>query len=359
MFFLIRIDSHIQATETTTTMLTATGYEVPLPKYRRLDMAKLPPYRLEKITEKEWSEKYSFLDLFSPIQYKNIWNDETEAKRAEDEQKADLARPVTRMNQTKSTKMRRPFCKFCQQHGLPLKDCKTHYTKSGPEFGSKITCPVLLQQQCARCGEIGHTPKYCGSEHWLKTDPREISSYRSPLSINWFLPSFLTDSYIPQWQKPIPPALQKRHEEYEEKYVKTSRIWIEMAGDHKHYTNDFRLVMLIDDEESWFEKKPRTEYEEMVQDHWELMRKVIWDDTPISDSSRSNFYIVRSMPPTYEEAYGAVKFIESVETMKTATAAAVAATTKENDSTEFDKQVWECEKVMREIIGNYIDHQRR
>jgi hypothetical protein len=45
--------------------------------------------------------------------------------------------------------------------------------------------------------------------------------------------------------------------------------------------------------------------------------------------------------------------------MKTATAAAVAATTKENDSTEFDKQVWECEKVMREIIGNYIDHQRR
>jgi hypothetical protein len=80
-----------------------------------------------------------------------------------------------------------------------------------------------------------------------------------------------------------------------------------MAGDHKHYTNDFRLVMLIEDEDSWFDTKPRTEYEEMVQDHWELMRKVIWDDTPIRDAS---FYIVRSMPPTYEEAFGAVKFLE-------------------------------------------------
>jgi len=42
MFFLIRIDSQIQATETTTTMLTTTTtIEVPEPKYRRLDMAKL------------------------------------------------------------------------------------------------------------------------------------------------------------------------------------------------------------------------------------------------------------------------------------------------------------------------------
>ena len=357
MFFLIRIDSHIQATEKTTTMLTATGYEVPLPKYRRLDMAKLPPYRLEKITEKEWSEKYSFLDLFSPIQYKNIWNDETEAKRAEDEQKADLARPVTRMNQTKSTKMRRPFCKFCQQHGLPLKDCKTHYTKSGPEFGSKITCPVLLQQQCSRCGEIGHTPKYCGSEHWLKTDPREISSYRSPLSINWFPPSLLTDSYIPQWQKPNPPALQKRHEEYEEKYVKTSRIWIEMTGDHKHYTNDFRLVILIENEaDDSFEVRGRTEYENRVQEHWEMMRKVIWDDTPIR-SSRDRYHIIRSPPPSYEEAIYAVKFLESLEATKAAAAGTVAGA-KEKDNTEFEEKNWECEKEFRKTIGKYIQHQR-
>ena len=347
MFFLICIDSQSQyrnnddPTNTMTTMTT-----IPPAKYHRLDMANLPPYRLEKMSESELKAAIPFYDIFCPIRYKNIWNDEKEAKRAEDEQKADLARTVTRRTQTKSTKMRRPFCKFCQQRGLPLKDCKTHYTKSGPEFGSKITCPILLQQQCSRCGEIGHTPKYCKSEVWLNTDPREISSHRSPLSIMWFPQSFVTDSYISKWQKPIPPALQKRHEEYEEKYVKTSRIWIEMAGDHKHYTNDFRLVMLIEDEDSWFEKKPRTEYEEMVQDHWELMRQVMWDDTPIRDAS---FYIVRSMPPTYEEAFGAVKFLESVEA---ASAAAAADTEEERESADL------CERSIRKIISKYIEHQR-
>ena len=119
-----------------------------------------------------------------------------------------------------------------------------------------------------------------------------------------------------------------------------------MAGDHKHYTNDFRLVMLIEDEDSWFEKKPRTEYEEMVQDHWELMRQVMWDDTPIRDAS---FYIVRSMPPTYEEAFGAVKFLESVEA---ASAAAAADTEEERESADL------CERSIRKIISKYIEHQR-
>jgi len=339
-------------------MLTKTSIEVPEPKYRRLDFAQLPPYRLEMLSQEELTVKYSYLDLFSPIQFKNVWNDETEMKRAEDKQEAGLARPVTRMTQTKSRKMRRQFCKFCYQRGLPLKDCKTHYTKSGPEFGSKITCPVLLQQQCARCGEIGHTPKYCKSEYWLKTDPLQILPCSDQHSFNLFPYTFISDDYISQWQKPIPPAFQKRHEEYEETHVKTSRIWIEMTGDHKHYTNDFRLVMLIENEEDWFERRNRTEYENRVQEHWEMMRKVIWDETPIR-SSRDAFYIIRSPPPSYEQAIGAVKFLESVEATKAAASAAVAATTKENDSTEFDKQVWECEKSMREIIGKYIQHQRR
>lgn len=244
-------------------MLTATGYEVPLPKYRRLDMAKLPPYRLEKITEKEWSEKYSFLDLFSPIQYKNIWNDETEAKRAEDEQKSN------------------------------------------------------------------------------------------PYSFNWFRFAFIGDNYIPQqWQKPIPPAFQKRHEEYEETHVKPSRIWIEMTGDHKHYTNDFRLVILIENEaDDGFDVRERTEYENRVQEHWEMMRKVIWDDTPIR-SSRDRFHIIRSPPPSYEQAIYAVKFLESLEATK------AAAGAKEKDNTEFEEKNWECEKEFRKTIGKYIQHQR-
>ena len=284
--------------------------------------------------------------------YKNIWNDETETKRAEDEQKADLEKPITRQTQTKSRKMRRPFCTFCYQRRLPLKDCKTHYTKSGPEFGSEITCPVLLQQQCARCGEIGHTPKYCKSEHWLNTDPCEILPCRDQTSFNWFPFSFISDNYIPQWQKPIPPAFQKRHEEYEETHVKTSRIWIEMTGDHKHYTNDFRLVMLISNEKDWFDVRDRTEYETRVQEHWEMMRKVIWDDTPIR-SSRDAFFIIRSPPPSYEQAFGAAKFLESIEATK-----AAAVVVEEKDHADFERGSWECEKAMRKIIGKYIEHQR-
>ncbi len=338
---------------TTMTTMTTT-FTIPEPKYRRLDMAKLPPHRLEKLSQKERNGKYSFLDLFSPIQYKNIWDDETEAKRAEDEQKVE---PITRQSQTKSRKMRRPFCKFCFHRRLPLSECKTHYTKSGPEFGSQIICPVLLQQQCARCGEIGHTPKYCKSEHRLNTDACEIGLPRVQTNFdNWFPFAFLGDKYLPQWQKPIPPAFQKRHKEYEETHVKTSRIWIEMTGDHKHYTNDFRLVMLIENEDECFDIRKRTEYENRVQAHWEMMRKVIWDDTPIR-SSRDDFFIIRSPPPSYEQAVGAVKFLESVEATKAAREEAPTAS-EDNYSTEFDKGVWECEKAMKNIIGKYIKHQR-
>ena len=60
------------------------------------------------------------------------------------------------------------------------------------------------------------------------------------------------------------------------------------------------------------------------------------------------------MPPSYEQAMGAVKFLESVEATK---AAAAAATAEEQDNTDFEREAWECEKAMRIIIGKYIEHQ--
>ena len=279
-------------------------------KYRRLDMAQLPPYRLERKAQDELK------DMFSPIRFKNVWDDEKEAKLLADKEKADLARLSSRKTQTKSTKMRRPFCKFCQQRKFPLAVCKTHYTKSGPEFGAKITCPALLQQQCARCGEMGHTPKYCRSEFWLKTDPCEISAYRNPLDMNWFNLGMIDKGRESLWQKPIPPALQKRHEEYEEKFVKTSRIWIEMTGDHKHYTNDFRIVMMVR-KEDWFDVTPRTEYEDYVQTHYKWMRTVMWDETP--QRSCDKFFIVNSPPPSYEEATAAAELLQVADETETET----------------------------------------
>ena len=332
-----------QTTMTTTTTTTMNIQNIPPQKYRRLDMAQLPPFRLERIPSANLKTTVPDWDYSSRIKFKNVWDDEAEAKRIEDEEKADLARAQSRTTQTKSTKMRRRFCKFCQQRGFPLAVCKTHYTKSGPEFGEKITCPALLQQQCARCGEIGHTPKYCKSKHWLKTDPCQIVAYRNCLSMDWFnLGMIECDDNLWRWQKPIPPALQTRHDEYEERCVKSSRIWIEMTGDHKHYTNDFRIVMMVRTKDDWFDVRERTEYEARVQEHYEWMRTVMWDET--RQTNRDHFFIVNSQPPSYEEAIAA--------------AAAEFVAEREDEAAGWvDRDVDETERrKMRDIIHRYMDH---
>lgn len=332
MFFYIRMN------------IQTTMNIIPPQKYRRLDMAQLPPFRLDRIPPSDLRRTVPSWDHSYRTKFKNVWDDEAEAKLVEDEQKAYLARTQSRNTQTKSTNMRRRFCKFCQHRGFPLAVCKTHYTKSGPEFGSRITCPALLQQQCARCGEIGHTPKYCQSEHWLKTDPCQISSHRNCLSMDWFNLGMIENDYnIYRWQKPITPALQKRHDEYEARFVKPSRIWIEMAGDHKRYTNDFRIVMLLQSRNDWFHVRPRTEYEDRVQEHYEWMRTVTWDETP--QKNRDQFFIVNLPPPSYEEAVAAH--------------AVVTAAEKEDEAAGWvNRNVNDEERLnMRDIVDRYIEHQ--
>lgn len=361
--FLFDSSNYSDSKQQTKMTTTTTSARVPEPKYRRLDMAELPPYRLERIPPAEMKKIFPSWDLFSPIRFKNIWNDEKEAQDAANKEKADMARTVTSRTQTKSRKMRR-FCRFCQHRGFPLAVCKTHYTKSSPEFGSRITCPALLEQQCARCGEIGHTPKYCNSEHWLKTDANQITSYRSPLSIKWFHLGMVDDSSISTWQKPIPPALLERHQEYEKAHVKPSRIWIEMTGDHKHYTNDFRIVMLVQSKDDWFDIRPRTEYENKVQEHYEWMRTVMWSETP--QKNCDNFFIVNSPPPTYDEATAASELLHAVTD---GTAAAAAATEKDSATTTLASIICrlpekfrtefqdECAHTMRNILVKYVQHQ--
>jgi hypothetical protein len=245
--------------------------------------------------------------------------------------------------------------------GFPLKECKTHYTKSGPEFGATITCPELLKEQCARCGEHGHTPTYCKSPCWVKTDPRTIVEPPKYVK-DQFFKHMLEEKNIKDWQHPIPPALQSAFDEYQEKYVKTSRIWIEMTGDHKHYTNDFRLVMLIKGDEDWFDIRDRTEYENRVQEHWEWMRSVIWDDTPIRQN-RDAFYIMRETPPTYDEVTAASELLQAVDTTSMTTSGAnkveltsVLKRLPEETKTKFER---DCARTMRNIIMKYIQHQSK
>ena len=254
-----------------TTTTTTTPAAAARAGYKRLDMTQLPPYKLER-TRLNWSYD-------GPYTYRNIYNADTAAEDVAAEIAAITgSQKMTRTlsTQTKSTKMRRPFCKYCRDRGLPLKECKTHYTKSDPEFGAKITCPHLLKQQCARCGEIGHTPKHCQSPHWLKTDPCQIRADYNPGSLFQFQGFFLDkleEREMKRWQRPIPPALQGEHDAYVERYVKTSRVWIEMSGDHTKYTDDYVLCQ-GGPQFTPFSMVPCTEYERYVEEHYKWMRTV-------------------------------------------------------------------------------------
>jgi hypothetical protein len=176
--------------------------------------------------------------------------------------------------------MKKTFCTFCYNRRRPASEYKSHFVKSGPEFGAKIVCPLLLSQQCARCGEIGHTPKMCKSKEYLR-------SYRgfpvNPKYIDFNIDSL---SRPMSWLHPIPPALQDVHRKYENEFVKTSRVWILMSGDHTKYTEDFYLC---EGGPNWvpYSVKPKTEYETMVIHHYKWMRQHF-----SSDITRPQRYIV-------------------------------------------------------------------
>ena len=48
-------------------------------------------------------------------------------------------------------------CKVCYQAGFGPELYSTHFTKVDGE----ILCPTILNNPCHRCGQLGHTPKYC------------------------------------------------------------------------------------------------------------------------------------------------------------------------------------------------------
>jgi len=177
--------------------------------------------------------------------------------------KEEIAETTRSFKTQTKPQQKKTFCKFCYNRRRPASEFKSHFTKSGPEFGAKVVCPLLLQQQCARCGEIGHTPRLCKSEHFLRDSANfaENSPYHQ-----FYYGGLSTPIY---WQHPIPPALQAKHAEFEDEEVKTSRLWIMMSGDHSRYTND---LYLCEGGPDWipYNEKPKTEYENYV------MAKYLW-----------------------------------------------------------------------------------
>ena len=61
------------------------------------------------------------------------------------------------------------FCKYCWDRGHSTEICFSHYVKDKKGRDGVIVCPELLKTQCMRCGEYGHTPRYCASATPLLT----------------------------------------------------------------------------------------------------------------------------------------------------------------------------------------------
>lgn len=247
-------------TTTPTTTPTTTEYS-PRTHYRELNFSRLPNYECFCNSNNSFGKCICF--GIPKKQQTETETDKTPKKKI----------TATRMTQTKKPQ-KKTFCKFCYNRRRPASEYKSHFTKSGPEFGAKVVCPLLLQQQCARCGEIGHTPKMCKSEHYLRSDER------FPENPQYFEFSLFALERPHSWQHPIPPALQARHAAWVEENVKSSRVTIMMSGDHSRYTNDFYLSY---GGPNWisFSRKPKTEYERNVELHYNWMRRNFQTDAQI------------------------------------------------------------------------------
>ena len=60
-----------------------------------------------------------------------------------------------------SNKHFKMFCKVCFDAGESKEVFTSHFVRESPNPKSKVTCPLLLGNECQCCGEIGHTPRYC------------------------------------------------------------------------------------------------------------------------------------------------------------------------------------------------------
>jgi len=66
-------------------------------------------------------------------------------------------------NSRNSVSARKPHCAHCQNTGEPESVYTSHWPRSLPDRTGKITvtCPKLLNTECAYCYEFGHTRKFC------------------------------------------------------------------------------------------------------------------------------------------------------------------------------------------------------
>ena len=55
----------------------------------------------------------------------------------------------------------------------------SHFVRENRDGSSKVLCPLLLQNKCHRCGEMGHTPRYCPGAIVVPKSSQEGKAIRS------------------------------------------------------------------------------------------------------------------------------------------------------------------------------------
>ena len=65
-----------------------------------------------------------------------------------------------RYNNSKK-QQRTKFCGVCHKAGRPESEYTSHYTKSDPGPNGKVICPLILNNECNYCFQIGHFKSAC------------------------------------------------------------------------------------------------------------------------------------------------------------------------------------------------------
>ena len=87
----------------------------------------------------------------------------------------------------KSSNVKKPFCKVCQDAGKPESEYTSHFVRSRPDKNGKttVTCPILAATECRYCFQLGHTTKFCpvieeNNKRYKKQEPEAAKAEKMP-----------------------------------------------------------------------------------------------------------------------------------------------------------------------------------
>ena len=74
------------------------------------------------------------------------------------------------------------ICSVCRDAGKTEKEYTSHFVRDKPGSDGKVVCPLLLSLNCRRCGNKGHTFKYCKVNTEKKTTkPEPVQEQPKPV----------------------------------------------------------------------------------------------------------------------------------------------------------------------------------